>query len=152
MVLETGFTRALKNPVCTTSQNKDMFQELLLVGVNNKTVGIAINIEQCLRKSIENDNFTICNWYFDDRLSISIPGKTIYDGKLLTLNGVPTMFGGIGEQGEYLSSVWQYVRNNVNVRAEHFWSKLPDMASSRSGHSVIAIPECFMCQTCTSKV
>ena len=147
---ETGITPTLKNPVCTTSMNKDMSLELLMVGLKNKTVGVAINIEKCLRKSIENGNFTNCNWYSDDGLSITIPGNTVHDGKLLTLNGVPTMFGGIGDQDEYLSSVWQYVRNNV--RSEHFWFKLPDMASPRSEHSVIAVPECFMCQTCTSQV
>ena len=93
---DTHYTPHLMRPVCTSAWNIDNEQEIVLVGMNfdNRTQSGSINIEKCLQRIINNQDTSVtCNWYSDSQSSTIVP-ETVVQGELITLNGVPTMFGG----------------------------------------------------------
>jgi hypothetical protein len=76
-------------------------------------------------------------------LQINLANRMV-NPALVTLDNVPVIFGGSGRDAD-LSSVF---RLDLAARA---WVSLPNMAAAREKHSVVAVPECWLCNNCPEK-
>ena len=111
-----------------------------LTGNNQVTFGFEIFfVEQCARYG------TYCEWQdeIDGKpldLLVSPPDRT----QMITLNGIPTIFGGTID-GDICNSVFEFrnVYDNGSIRNE--WQQLEDMKTLGSMHTVLSVPIDFIC-------
>ena len=111
-------------------------------------------IEEC-SKCIDPGCEFECSWQEElDGISLDAHLPKRHDSKMVTLNGVPTVFGGVSflsqgdtSSGEALNQVvaFQDVNTSSNDSNTNSWELLIPTVSYRQRHSVVSVPLDFIC-------
>ena len=106
-------------------------------------------IEEC-SKCIDPGCEFECSWQEElDGISLDAHLPKRHDSQMVTLNGVPTVFGGVSSlsQGESLSQVvaFQDVDPSSNDIITNSWELLIPTVSYRQRHTVVSVPLDFLC-------
>ena len=132
--------------ICTAFEHETEGLTILVTNGNSSNSTEIFLVEKC--STCESNCEKICDWSYElnDKPFTWMGGPPVTDSAMQTLNGIPTIFGGLQFDGieEASESYRLYHLREVDDEFEWYPNSYT-LKDARQRHSVVAVPLSFLC-------
>ena len=143
----TNLNKDRDGHTCTAFRHKQHGLAILVAYGHSSLEAEIFLIEEC-SNCIDPDCVFKCSWQLElDGIGLEGQSPKRYDSKMVTLNGVPTIFGGAStETNEELNQVIMFRDVSPSDDSKiNYWELVSHTVSSRQRHTVVSVPLSFIC-------